>query len=254
MMMTMTMTTMAKAKAKAKETAPAPSSLPSRQPSPSQIRRARLLRRCALLFPFIIGPFAVRLAIGPVSHALASAAMTIAPTPPSASAALPLPLVDESDDEEKHAARPFPRAQMRSEGHSHSLSSSPPPIPTSNDAGVTDAGMKSPAVAFGPSHGTIHVPASVIAKAIEKKDVSASNAVGPDGRPLGAKIHGASKYGAGLRDGDIITFVAGTRTETTQVMVDVATRALASGATSLSGKILRGDETWDVVLDLPRRD
>jgi hypothetical protein len=36
-------------------------------------------------------------------------------------------------------------------------------------------------------------------------------------------------------------------------MVDAATRALGSGATKLTGRIVRGDETWAVVLELPPR-
>jgi S1-C subfamily serine protease len=104
-----------------------------------------------------------------------------------------------------------------------------------------------------PAKGAIEVPASAVARAIERKDVRATNAVGTDGKPIGVRIHGVNRYRAGLRDGDVILSVAGTPTETTTMLVEVSMKVLAAGATKLTGKIARESETWDVVLELPPR-
>ena len=110
-----------------------------------------------------------------------------------------------------------------------------------------------PAAAPPKSKGTIVVPAAVVAKAIEKRDISASNATTPDGKPAGAKVHGVSKYKTGLRDGDIIISVSGQRVDNTQSLVSAAMGQVMNGATKLTGKIRRGEEVWDVVLEIPQR-
>jgi hypothetical protein len=114
-----------------------------------------------------------------------------------------------------------------------------------------------PAPAPSPSaakpKGTIVVPASVVARAIDKKDVSATNAVGPDGKPAGAKLVGVGKYKTGLKDGDIVIAVGGSPTPTVDTMVGVAIGAYASGADKLTGTIRRGEDTWSVVLEIPKR-
>ena len=103
-----------------------------------------------------------------------------------------------------------------------------------------------------PDAGTITVPASVVAKIIEKRDVSAVNATSADGAPLGAKLIGVGKYKSGLRDGDIITMVSGTRTTTVDAVVGAGMRVVMSGGTQMTGKILRGTSTYAVVLELPK--
>ncbi len=125
------------------------------------------------------------------------------------------------------------------------------PLAQGADAGAAPAPAP-PSVDAAPK-GTIVVAASAVAKAIEKKDVGARNAKGTDGKPLGARIHGVSRYRSGLQDGDIVISIGGVRTQTIDAMVDAAMKALASGATKLTGRILRGDAVWDVVLELPPR-
>ena len=100
--------------------------------------------------------------------------------------------------------------------------------------------------------GTIVVPASVVSRAVAKRDVAATNAIAPDGAPLGARLAGVSKYRAGLRDGDVVVSVAGTRTPTVEAMVAVGLQAASGGATRLSGRVVRGEATYDVVIELPK--
>jgi hypothetical protein len=115
------------------------------------------------------------------------------------------------------------------------------------DGGAAPA---SPALDAAPK-GTISVPASAVTRAIEKRDVSATNATDAAGKPLGARLVGVSRYGTGLHDGDVVVSVSGTRTPTVDAMVGAAMSAATSGARSLHGKILRGDAIYAVVLALP---
>lgn len=214
----------------------------------------RYLRRGALVVPFIVGPFLVRLAIGPVSSALAAAMMAVSPDapPPVVRSAAP------DDGDAPSSSRDAPDESVGGEGRRRVARRSIAPRAHASaahaDAPSADAGKapSSPLVDAAPK-GTIVVAASAVAKAIEKKDVGARNAKGPDGKPLGARIHGVSRYHTGLQDGDVVVFVGGVRTKTTDAMVDAATKALAAGATKLRGRILRGDDVWDVVLELPPR-
>jgi len=116
-----------------------------------------------------------------------------------------------------------------------------------------DAGAPRPAPKREtPPKATIVVPAQAVARALEKRDVGATNALAPDGTPLGARLVGVSKYGTGLKDGDIVTSVGGVRTPTVDALVGAGVRASVSGATQVSGKILRGATTYAVVLELPK--
>ena len=96
--------------------------------------------------------------------------------------------------------------------------------------------------------GTIVVPASVVAKAIQKRDVSATTST----KPPGAKLVGVGKYGSGLRDGDVVVSVEGRATPTVDALVQAGVGAASSGAPRITGKIVRGEATYVVVLELPR--
>ena len=210
----------------------------------------RYIRRGALVVPFLVGPFVVRLAIGPVSDAVAGAMMAVAPDAPPR-------MVEPSVPDESAAPAPPREGHAENggaEGRRHiSRRSVVPRLPVVDSGVDVDAGavVSSPIVDVAPK-GTIVVPASAVAKAIEEKDIGARTVRGPDGKPLGARIHGVSRHRAGLRDGDIVIYVGGVRTETTDAMVDAATKSLGAGATKLSGRILRGVDVWNVVLELPR--
>ena len=117
-----------------------------------------------------------------------------------------------------------------------------------------DAGAPAPippALDASPK-ATIVVPASLVTRAIEKRDVGAMNANAPDGSPLGARLVGVSKYRSGLRDGDVVVSVAGTRTPTVAAMIAAGLRAASGGATRISGRIMRGNATYAVVIELPK--
>jgi hypothetical protein len=118
-------------------------------------------------------------------------------------------------------------------------------VEESKDAGAGRASDSSPKT-------TIVVPASAVMRAMQKRDVSAANALAPDGSPLGARLAGVSRYRTGLRDGDVVVSVAGTRTRTVEALVAAGMQAASGGATSISGRVLRGDTTYAVILELPK--
>ena len=92
----------------------------------------------------------------------------------------------------------------------------------------------------------IFVSAAAVSRALELRDVGATSS------PLGARLVGVSRYRTGLRDGDVVISVAGTRTPTIAAMVAAALDAASHGASRISGQIMREDVALDVVLELPR--
>ena len=116
-----------------------------------------------------------------------------------------------------------------------------------------DAVVAAPTTPLGDTpKATIFVPAPVVARALERRDVGATNALAPDGSHLGARLAGVGKYHAGLRDGDVVVFVGGTRTPTVSAMISAAMQSATNGAPRISGRILRGGEAMAVVLEVPR--
>jgi hypothetical protein len=97
--------------------------------------------------------------------------------------------------------------------------------------------------------GTIVVPAAVVAKAMQQRDITATNATKPDG----AKLAGVGKYGVGLKDGDVVVSVNGTPTPNVDAMVRAGLAVANTDAKRITGKIVRGDATYAVVLELPRQ-
>lgn len=217
-------------------------------------RRWKLLRDPRALalpfFPFLLGAIALRLAITPLGDAIASAAVRVtleppreASTSPGVAALPPAPLPPLAGDEEP---APLPRRVA-------SRTPAAPRRETIDEArdGGAEAG-RAPSVTDAP-RSTIVVPASVVTRALERRDVGATNAMAPDGAPLGARLAGVGKYKTGLRDGDVVVTVSGTRTPTVDAMVSAAMAVATSGATRISARILRGDATYAVILELPKQ-
>jgi hypothetical protein len=194
-----------------------------------------------------------RLAIAPLGDAIAGTlTVLVKPAPPSAAPAAAVAEIDLGEQTEAYGppvALPRRVASRATAPHRETIrgsgGTSSPLIDEGKDGGAR------PAAPSDVPKGTIMVPASVVTRALEKRDVGATNAVAPDGAPLGARLAGVSKYRTGLRDGDVVVSVAGTRTPTVAAMVAVGMSA-ASGATRLSGQIRRGDATYAVVIELPK--
>lgn len=207
------------------------------------MRRARFLASLALAALLFV---TIRLAVAPLGDAIAGTITDlVAPSPSRAPAAAPLAEGEGEPDPEAFGPPGPPVALPRR----IASRASTPRRETVEE--TKDGGARVPAPSDAPK-ATIVVPASVVTRAIEKRDVGATNALAPDGSPLGARLAGVSKYRTGLRDGDVVVSVAGTRTPTVEVMVAVGLKAASGGAPRLSGRIVRGDATYAVVIELPK--
>lgn len=214
----------------------------------------------ALALPFVIGAVVLRLAVAPAGDAIAGAVANAAPAQSGpgtahASHASPAPAEAAEDDgawTESEALVPTPARGTRIASRlptAHRAS-----IEEAKDAGADAARAPSPSPPSltEPPKATIVVPAAAVTRALEKRDVGATNAVAADGSPLGARLVGVSRYRTGLRDGDVVIFVGGTRTPTIAALTSAGMAAAGNGATSISGRILRGGAVYAVVIELPK--
>lgn len=207
----------------------------------------------------------VRLAVAPVGDAIASG---LARAVPSAAIAPPKSSAPESATEAPSVA-PIPDPtdeQLESVGALPRRVASRSPLPRRENAATAEEGPApaltiavdaeptpaSPPIVGDAPKATIFVPAALVSRALERRDVGATNAKTADGAQLGARLAGVSKYRTGLRDGDVVVSVAGTRTPNVSAMASAAMQAAGHGATRLSGRILRGDAVYAVVLELPK--
>lgn len=203
------------------------------------------MRRALLLCLALGAGFsaAMQLAVAPLGDAIAGSLVA----PPLRARTAPAPALAAAESEPDGEVFGPPVALPR-----RVASRAPAPHRTTVDEAKDAGAPASPPAPDAPPKATIAVPASVVTRAIEKRDVGATNALAPDGSPLGARLVGVSKYRTGLRDGDVVVSVAGTRTPTVAAMIAVGMKAASGGATRISGRIVRGDATYTVVIDLPK--
>ena len=220
----------------------------------------RWKQRSALALPLVIGALswcALRLAVAPVGDAIASSLARAVPAARAAPVAEPerdcaspsiAPIPDPTDKQlESVGALPRRVASRASAPRRANADEGPA------SAAADVAPMRAAASLVGDApKATIFVPAALVSRALERRDVGATNAITPDGAQLGARLVGVSKYGTALRDGDVVVTVAGTRTPTVSAMTTAALQAAGGVAPRISGRILRGDTTLTVVLELPR--
>lgn len=125
-----------------------------------------------------------------------------------------------------------------------------------SDAGVADGGAEAgalPDLLHGPVTGTILIQKPAVERALRKKDIGAANVVAPDGSPLGVRLGGVSRYRVGLRDGDVVVAVEGTRTPDVGSMVTAGLGIAAAGGAVVHGRILRGNRIYEIILEIPAR-
>ena len=214
----------------------------------------------ALALPLVIGALswcALRLAVAPVGDAIASSlARAVPPAASAAPATAPenecaspsIAPIPDPTDEQLEAVGVLPQ-RVASRGPS-ALRAAP-----YDQAGnvANEEGPVAAASAPGDApKATIFVPAAVVARALERRDVGATNALSADGSQLGARLVGVGKYRTGLRDGDVVVSVAGTRTPNVSTMTSTAMQAAASGAPRISGRVMRGETSIVVTLEVPR--
>lgn len=209
----------------------------------------------ALVLPFLFCTVGLRLGVRSMGDAIARDVAAALPKPSHAPAPTPLnedtdPSVSDAEGEEPVMALPHRIAARGPAPHRRETSvaaESASELAVGKD--VDGDGGRPPSDA---PRATFVVAAAVVAKAMARRDVGAVNAVVPDGTALGAKLVGVSKYRTGLRDGDIVVSVAGTRTPNVETMVGAAMGAASRGGDRLAGRVVRGDATFAVVLELPK--
>lgn len=226
-----------------------------------------LASRGAFALPFVTAAIGLRLAVAPTADAIATALTTALHDTKSPACASGETLARPSGEATPAPTSPSdgPRedgdALVVGEVHKGRSRMGPARVAS---RGRTEPGSQLPSAneiasaRILPSPGeapaaTFVVPASAVVRALEKRDVGASNAIGRDGTSFGARLAGVSRYHTGLREGDVVVSVAGTRTPTVAAMVSAAMAAAGGGATRLTGRIARGDAIYAVVLELPTR-
>lgn len=212
--------------------------------------------RGALALPFVIGAVVLRLAIAPAGDAIAGALAKTAPTarvqpPRDPASAESAPAENDLEPEGEAALAPLPAGRLARVA-ARAPSAHRASVDEARDAGADAARAPAPPSLTDAPKATIVVPAAVVTRALERRDVAATNATAPDGSALGARLVGVGRYRAGLRDGDVVIAVGGTRTPTVAAMVSAGMAAAGNGATRISGRIMRGDGVYAVVVELPK--
>jgi hypothetical protein len=207
-------------------------------------RRLSLPWGAALLLPFVLVVSVPRWAVPAYGDwiarraaSMASLARWLHPAPPS-----PPKIEDDVTDPERPPSREPP--------HAGSVAA---PRPQAAPVRAAHSRVEGGAVAPSPAGGPIHVPAAAVQRAIDDdgKNIRGRTTRGPDGKPAGVRLTGVSSAGVGLRDGDVIVAVDGRPTMDEDSATDQALAVIARGESVLRCKLLRGDQTLDVTVDLP---
>lgn len=105
------------------------------------------------------------------------------------------------------------------------------------------------------SGGALDIPADRIAHLTEKqlRSLGATDAVGKDGRAIGARLQGVGALGVGLADGDVVTTIDGSATPDVTTATAAAMRAYASGETTVHATVLRNGHTLLVTVHVPAK-
>ncbi|MRG91126.1 hypothetical protein [Polyangium spumosum] len=101
--------------------------------------------------------------------------------------------------------------------------------------------------------GGIHVRADVVARAVRSGVVPSGVPVPASGpRPAGITLQGVGGFGAGLRDGDVLTRISGAPATSVGVVVGAVAGALRQDAKVITGEVWRGDQRLSVAVEIPR--
>jgi hypothetical protein len=119
-------------------------------------------------------------------------------------------------------------------------------------AGVTKPGKKKPSSpAVRPVRG-IRVKAATVLRLANRGVRPSGVPVPAEGdRPAGLALQGVSGLGVGLRDGDILTQVAGAPASSTGAVVGAVLAARQRRAPAMSGLVYRGSEKIALYVEMP---
>jgi len=103
--------------------------------------------------------------------------------------------------------------------------------------------------------GAVDIPEDRLAHLTAKqlRSLRATDAVGADGRAIGARLYGVGALGVGLADGDVVTSIDGRATPDMTTATGAAMGAYASGEAVAHATVLRGGRTLQVTVHIPPR-
>jgi len=122
---------------------------------------------------------------------------------------------------------------------------------TSHDA----AGRSSSGTAMGSRPTGLLIRAGVILKAAQSGAQPVGVPVAASGmRPQGLALGGVSGHGGGLRDGDVLTRIAGIHATSEGAVVAAVTRAVQAGVPAIAAEVWRRDQRMIVTVEIPTLD
>lgn len=122
----------------------------------------------------------------------------------------------------------------------------------SDESGAPD-GTKTKTKAKGkPGGGALFVSAEQVIRLSRQASVPASRYVPAQGqRPAGLQVAGVGGLGIGVRDGDVLTKVAGAEARSSAAVISTVLKLRAQKAKAISGEFWRGQERWTIVFEMP---
>ncbi len=119
-------------------------------------------------------------------------------------------------------------------------------------ASLEQSGSKQGNRGLSRPRGGIFVRASVVAAAVRSGSRPSGVPVPARGpRPAGIALSSVGGFGAGLRDGDVLTQVSGAPATSVGVVVGAVAVALRKHAPVITGEVWRGDQRLSVAVEIP---
>lgn len=100
--------------------------------------------------------------------------------------------------------------------------------------------------------GALFVSAERALRLSREASIPASRYVPAQGaRPAGLQVAGVSGLGIGVRDGDVLTKVAGSEVRSSAAVVSLVLKLRARKAKAISGELWRGQQRFQIVFEMP---
>lgn len=100
--------------------------------------------------------------------------------------------------------------------------------------------------------GALFVSAERALRLSREASIPASRYVPAQGeRPAGLQVAGVSGLGIGVRDGDVLTKVAGAEVRSSAAVISLVLKLRAQKAKAISGEMWRGQQRFQIVFEMP---
>ncbi len=126
-----------------------------------------------------------------------------------------------------------------------------PTGPNAKDRGASNAPDRKLEPRVKSTKG-VYVSADQVERLSRVTKVPASRFVEPKGeRPAGLQVAGVSGLGIGVRDGDVLTRVAGANVKSSAAVISTVLQLRAKRVAAISGEFWRGQERFQIVFQMP---